>query len=132
MLCTFLYFIMLCLLVIRFISFVRSFVPSKKSNNLKVHLATPLSYLRFFYLLYLEEGFLSAAYPKVDNLDLLEISINCQVLVRSPYLVYLFSFWWITGGYAVHRPINLPQLVLKSRCSEIRPPNQLDYRQRLK
>ena len=57
----------------------------------------------FFYLLYLELCFLSAAYLTVANLAGLGISVHCQVSVRSQYLVRLLSQCWITGGHLDYR-----------------------------
>ena len=39
------------------------------------------------------------------NLAPLQISVHCQALVRSQYLVRLFSLCWIKGGHTIHPPI---------------------------
>ena len=58
-------------------------------------LKTLFYYLIIFYLLYLELGFFFR----------LGVSVQCQVSVRSQYLVRLLSFCWITGGHTIHPPI---------------------------
>ena len=59
----------------------------------------------FFQLLYLESAFLAVAYLMIANLARLEISVCCQVLVRSQYLVRPLSQRWITGGQTINPPI---------------------------
>ena len=59
----------------------------------------------FFSSLYLESGFLSVAYLTVANLAWSGISVHCQVLLGSQYLVRRFSQCWITGGHTIHSPI---------------------------
>ena len=59
----------------------------------------------YFQLLYLESGFLSVAYLTVANLARLEISVHCQVSVRSQFLVRPFSQCWITVSHTIRPPI---------------------------
>ena len=59
----------------------------------------------FFYLVYLESGFLSVAYLAVANLARIGISVHCQVSIRSQYLVRLLSLCWITDGHTMHPPL---------------------------
>ena len=63
-------------------------------------------FLAFFFSHFIQSRvFLSVAYLKVANLARLEISVHCQVSVRSQYLVRLLSQCWITGGHTIHPPI---------------------------
>ena len=48
---------------------------------------------------------LSVAYLTVANLARLGILVQCQVSVRSQYLVRLLFQCWITGGHTIHPPI---------------------------
>ena len=59
----------------------------------------------FFQLLYLELVLLSVAYLTAANLARLRIPVQCQVSVRSQYLVRLLSQCWITGGHTIHPPM---------------------------
>ena len=71
----------------------------------------------------------SVAYLALANLSRLGITIQCQVSVRSKYIVRFLSLCWITGGHKIHPPIEgmLPHLVLNSHRSEFQAPNQLYY-----
>ena len=56
----------------------------------------------FSYSLYLESGFLFAAYLTVADLAQLGILVHCLVSSRSQYLVRLLSLYWITVGHTIH------------------------------
>ena len=57
-----------------------------------------------FSLLYLKldvtDGLPCASYFSPSR-----ITVRCNFLARSQYLVRILSLWWITGGHTVHQPL---------------------------
>ena len=57
----------------------------------------------FFFSYFIQSWvFSSVAYFTVANSARHEISIHCQVSIRSQYLFRLLSQCWITGGHTIH------------------------------
>ena len=57
----------------------------------------------FFSLLYLYSVF-SDGLPCASYFSPSRITVRCNFLARSQYLVRILSLWWITGGHTVHQP----------------------------
>ena len=71
-------------------------------------------------LLYLFRVFLSIAYLTVAYLVLLGILVDCQVSVRSHYLVRLISLCQITGGCTIDPPIQRLLSITGTEPTELR------------
>ena len=75
--------------------------------NSRFTIITKHSIFFFFFFSYFIQSrlLLSVDYLTVANLARLAILVQCQVSVRSQYLVRLLSQCWITGGHTIHPPI---------------------------